>query len=105
LGGVLAAIPAAWMVRHINERTLGIAVGALILLLSLDSVLSLVQPPEQIVLLFRVVAVVVTIALLALAVRRARAESLSDDRADNEALATDTGHEPGRAKSTVRSET
>lgn len=75
LGGVLAAIPAAWMVRHINERTLGIAVGALILLLSIDSVLSLLQPPEQLLLIFRIVGVVVTIVLLALAVMRARAET------------------------------
>lgn len=73
VGGVLAAIPAAWMVRHIDERTLGIAVGALILLLSVDSVLSLLQPPEQILLVLRVVGVVLTIALLAFAVLRARA--------------------------------
>lgn len=74
LGGVLAAIPAAWMVRHINERTLGIAVGALILLLSVDSVLSLLQPPEQILLIVRVIGVVVTLVLLAIAVLRARSE-------------------------------
>lgn len=82
LGGVLAAIPAAWMVRHINERTLGIAVGALILLLSIDSVLSLLQPPEQLLLIFRIVGVVVTIVLLALAVVRARAETALNEAAD-----------------------
>ena len=87
LGGVLAAIPAAWLVRHINERTLGIAVGALILVLSVDSVLSLLQPPEQILLVLRVVGVVVTIALLAFAVWRARGEASSDEPAgDDEAL-------------------
>jgi uncharacterized membrane protein YfcA len=78
LGGVLAAIPAAWMVRHIEERTLGIAVGALILLLSVDSVLSLIQPPEQILLILRVIGVVVTIVLLGLAVIRARAEKAAN---------------------------
>ena len=82
LGGVLAAIPAAWMVRHINERTLGIAVGALILLLSIDSVLTLLQPPEQLLLIFRVVGVMVTIALLALAVLRARAETALNGASD-----------------------
>ena len=82
LGGVLAAIPAAWMVRHINERILGIAVGALVLLLSIDSVLSLLQPPEQLLLIFRIVGVVVTIVLLTLAVMRARAETALDGAAD-----------------------
>jgi uncharacterized protein len=105
LGGVLAAIPAAWMVRHINERTLGIAVGALILLLSVDSVLSLLRPPEQILLVFRVVAVVVTIALLALAVRRARAEAVADDSTGSDELAANAGHQPGPAESTLGSET
>jgi uncharacterized membrane protein YfcA len=75
LGGVLAAIPAAWLVRHINERTLGLAVGALILVLSIDSVLSLLQPPEQLLLIFRVIGVIATIVLLALAVIRARNDS------------------------------
>jgi hypothetical protein len=82
LGGVLAAVPAAWMVRHIDERTLGIAVGALILLLSIDSVLSLMQPPEQILLILRVVGVVVTIALLGFAVMRARAEKAANGAAN-----------------------
>ena len=77
LGGVLAAIPAAWLVRHINERTLGIAVGVLILVLSIDSVLSLLQPPDQILLIFRVVGVVVTVVLLALALLRARSDQVS----------------------------
>ncbi|HUR15906.1 MAG TPA: sulfite exporter TauE/SafE family protein [Candidatus Limnocylindrales bacterium] len=78
IGGVLAAIPAAWLVRHINERTLGIAVGVLILVLSIDSVLSLLQPPEQLLLIFRVVGVVVTVVLLGLALFRARSESNED---------------------------
>ena len=78
LGGVLAAIPAAWLVRHINERTLGIAVGVLILVLSIDSVLSLLQPPEQLLLIFRVVGVIVTVVLLGLALLRARNDSNGD---------------------------
>ncbi len=82
LGGVLAAIPAAWMVRHINERTLGIAVGALILLLSIDSVLSLLQPPEQILLVFRVLGVIVTLVLLGLAVIRARSDTALNGATD-----------------------
>jgi uncharacterized membrane protein YfcA len=105
LGGVLAAIPAAWMVRHINERTLGIAVGALILLLSVDSVLSLLQPPEQLLLVFRVIGVVVTIALLALAVRRARSETVPADPAEDEGAAENARPQPGATKSTVGSET
>ena len=71
LGGVLAAIPAAWLVRHINERTLGVAVGALILMLSVDSFLSLLQVPEGILLAFRVVGAGVTVILLGASVIRA----------------------------------
>jgi uncharacterized protein len=78
LGGVLAAIPAAWLVRHINERTLGIAVGALILVLSIDSVVSLLQPPEDLLLILRVIGVIVTVALLAVAVIRSRSRADSD---------------------------
>jgi uncharacterized membrane protein YfcA len=72
LGGVIAAIPAAWLVRHINERTLGVAVGALILVLSVDSFMSLLQVPEGILLAFRVIGAGITVILLVASVIRAR---------------------------------
>ncbi len=74
LGGVLAAPLAAWLVRHVNERTLGLAVGALILWLSVDSLLTLLNVPEEILLPLRVAGLVVTVALLFVAVIRARRE-------------------------------
>lgn len=72
VGGVLAAVPAAWLVRHINERTLGLAVGVLILLLSIDSLLSLLQTPEWLLMTIRIVGLVITAALMAAAFIRAR---------------------------------
>lgn len=75
IGGVLAAVPAAWLVRHINERTLGIAVGALILLLSADSVLTLLELPQDVLMSVRIVALVVTGVLFAAAFIRGRLKS------------------------------
>lgn len=72
LGGVAAAVPAAWLVRHVNERTLGLAVGALILLLSADSVLSLLQLPEGMLMILRIVGIAVTLSLLAAVYLRSR---------------------------------
>ncbi len=73
VGGVLAAVPAAWLVRHINERSLGIAVGVLILLLSADSVLSLLHLPVEVLTMFRIVGTAVAVLLLGAAVVRGRA--------------------------------
>ena len=73
LGGALAALPAAWLVRHINERTLGLAVGVLILWLSVDSFLSLLQVPDMLLTAFRLVGVGVTFVMLIAAFFRVRA--------------------------------
>jgi hypothetical protein len=72
VGGVVAAVPAAWLVRHINERTLGLAVGVLIVMLSVDSVLSLLQPPEQLLMILRVVGLGLSVALIVAAFVRSR---------------------------------
>jgi len=91
VGGVLAAAPAAWLVRHINERTLGLAVGFLILLLSIDSLLSLLQTPEWLLMIIRIVGLVATGALMAAAFIRARREARDAKTAAAEATADTTG--------------
>lgn len=92
VGGVLAAAPAAWLVRHINERTLGLAVGVLILLLSIDSLLSLLRTPEWLLMIIRIVGLVATAALMAAAFIRARGEARDAKTAAAEAArdATET---------------
>jgi uncharacterized membrane protein YfcA len=91
VGGVLAAVPAAWLVRHLNERTLGIAVGALILLLSADSVLTLLNLPTDLLMAIRVIGLVLTGALFAAAFVRGRMKTRDADRDDDAA----TGDTPG----------
>ena len=73
MGGVIAAPFAAWLVRHVDERTLGIGVGALILLLSADSALSLIRVREDLLMVLRVVSVVVTVIFLGAMMLRSRA--------------------------------
>lgn len=72
LGGLLAAIPAAWLVRHIDDRVLGMGVGVLIVVLSIDSFLSLLAAPEALLWVVRVVGLLLALGLIADAVWRAR---------------------------------
>ena len=81
VGGVLAAVPAAWLVRHVNERSLGIAVGVLILLLSADSVLTLLQLPVEVLTIFRVVGITVAVLLLGASFVRGRSKVAEPDQA------------------------
>jgi uncharacterized membrane protein YfcA len=77
LGGLLAAVPAAWLVKHVDERALGMAVGVLIVFLSVDSVLTLIGAPDVLLWLVRIVGLVVTGALIVSALWRARSQSLA----------------------------
>ena len=88
LGGVLAAPLAAWLVRHVNERTLGIAVGGLILWLSIDNLLTLLNFPEQILLPLRIAGLVVTVVLLFVAVFKTRREQAAERADEAESAAT-----------------
>lgn len=76
-GGLLAAIPAAWLVRHVDDRSLGIGVGVLIIALSIDSVLSLVGAPEALLWVVRIVGLVLTVILIAAALWRARSKAVT----------------------------
>lgn len=75
LGGLIAAVPAAWLVKHVDERFLGLAVGVLIIFLSIDSVLSLIGAPDLLLWIVRVTGLVVTGALFVDALWRARGTS------------------------------
>ena len=77
LGGLLAAVPAAWLVKHVEERSLGMAVGVLIVFLSIDSVLSLIGAPEGLLWLVRIVGLVITFGLMGAALWRARVQHVS----------------------------
>ena len=85
LGGLLAAIPAAWLVRHVDDRALGMAVGILIIVLSIDSVLSLLAAPDVLLWTVRIVGLAVTSVLIATALWRARSNGTAD--ADEEPAA------------------
>jgi len=77
LGGLLAAIPAAWLVKHVDDRALGMGVGVLIIALSIDSFLSLIAAPEPLVWIVRIVGLGLTFLLIADALWRARARSIA----------------------------
>src|SRR5687767_9182143 len=75
LGGLLAAIPAAWLVRHVDDRVLGMAVGVLIVVLSIDIVLSLLEAPDVLLWGLRIGGLVLTVVLIADALWRARSRA------------------------------
>jgi uncharacterized protein len=77
LGGLLAAIPAAWLVKHVDDRALGMGVGVLIIALSIDSFLTLIAAPEPLIWLVRIVGLGLTFILIADALWRARARSVA----------------------------
>ena len=72
IGGLLAAVPAAWLVKHVDERFLGLAVGVLIIFLSIDSVLSLLGAPDLLLWVVRITGLVVTGVLFIDAMWKAR---------------------------------
>src|SRR6187402_2459164 len=72
LGGLLAAIPAAWLVKHVEERALGLGVGVLIISLSIDSFLTLIAAPEPLIWIVRIVGLGLAFLLVIDALWRAR---------------------------------
>jgi uncharacterized protein len=83
LGGLLAAIPAAWLVRHVDDRALGMGVGALIVFLSIDSVLSLMGAPELLLWVLRLGGLIVTMSLLTIALFQTRSRLHEAAEADD----------------------
>ena len=72
LGGLIAAIPAAWLVRHVDDRVLGMGVGVLIVVLSIDSFLTLLAVPEALLWVVRICGLTLTFGLIVDALWRAR---------------------------------
>ena len=82
LGGLLAAIPAAWLVKHVDERALGLGVGVLIIALSIDSFLTLIAAPEPLIWAVRIVGVGLAFLLIAEALWRARSRTADASSAE-----------------------
>jgi uncharacterized membrane protein YfcA len=73
IGGSIAAPVAAWLVRHFDDRALGTAVGALIILLNVDRLLVLLGMDASSVTTVRLVAIAASIAIMAVLIVRGRA--------------------------------
>src|SRR6186997_1708004 len=76
LGGLLAAIPAAWLVKHVDDRALGLGVGVLIISLSIDSFLSLIAAPAPLIWLVRIVGLGLAFLLVIDALWKARSRAV-----------------------------
>lgn len=73
IGGSIAAPVSAWLVRRFDDRALGTAVGALIILLNIDRLLLLFGIDPGIVTVVRFVVVGSAVAIVGLLVLRGRA--------------------------------
>jgi uncharacterized membrane protein YfcA len=82
LGGLLAAVPAAWLVKHVEERALGLGVGVLIIALSIDSFLTLIAAPEPLIWAVRIVGLGLAALLVIEALWRARSRSVEASGAE-----------------------
>jgi hypothetical protein len=82
LGGLLAAIPAAWLVKHVDDRALGLGVGVLIVALSIDSFLTLIAAPDLLIWAVRIGGLGLAFVLVAEALWRARGRSATTTGAE-----------------------
>lgn len=73
IGGSIAAPISAWLVRHFDDRALGTAVGALIILLNVDRILLMVGVAPEVVMTVRVVVVAVSAVIVGVLIARGRA--------------------------------
>jgi uncharacterized membrane protein YfcA len=64
LGGVIAAPLSAWLVSRMNDQVLGTGVGALIIFLNVDRVLSLMGVDPSVGLGIRVVVIIATVLVI-----------------------------------------
>jgi uncharacterized protein len=72
IGGSIAAPVAAWLVRKFDDRALGTAVGALIILLNVDRLLVLLGMDASLVTTVRFIAIAGAAAIIALLIWRGR---------------------------------
>ncbi len=73
VGGSIAAPISAWLVRRFDDRALGTAVGALIIVLNIDRLLLLFGADAAIVTMVRLVAVGSAVAIIGVLIWRGRA--------------------------------
>jgi len=73
IGGSIAAPVSAWLVRRFDDRALGTAVGALIIVLNIDRLLLLFGVDAALVTMVRLGAVGLAVAIVAVLVWRGRA--------------------------------
>jgi uncharacterized membrane protein YfcA len=78
-GGVVAAPLAAWLVKHLPARVLGVAAGGLILVTNSKTVLESLGAPGTTVALTALVLAVVWVALIVCAVRQERRARAVDE--------------------------
>ncbi|HUR15905.1 MAG TPA: sulfite exporter TauE/SafE family protein [Candidatus Limnocylindrales bacterium] len=73
IGGSIAAPVSAWLVRSFDDRALGTAVGAVIILLNVDRILLMFGVDTAIVTLVRVLVIAASIAIIGALIARGRA--------------------------------
>lgn len=79
IGGGIAAPISAWLVRHFDDRALGIAVGALIIVLNIDRLMVLFGADPAVVTTVRLVAVASAVAIVGILIVRGRVSGSSED--------------------------
>ena len=87
VGGVVAAPVAAWLVRHLAPRVLGVAAGGLIVLTNIDTIVKALGGTGAAELAVAVVVGVVWVTLVAWAVKQERLARELDVELDGEKVA------------------
>jgi uncharacterized protein len=78
IGGSIAAPVSAWLVRSFDDRALGTAVGAVIVLLNVDRILLLFGVPGDVVTVVRVAVICASLAIVVALVVRGRSKSAAE---------------------------
>ena len=87
VGGVVAAPFAAWLVRHLAPRVLGVAAGGLIVLTNIDTIVKALGGTGAVELAVAVVVAVVWVTLVVWAVNQERLARELDPELDGEKVA------------------
>ena len=87
VGGVVAAPFAAWLVRHLAPRVLGVAAGGLIVLTNIDTIVKALGGTGAVELAVAVVIAVVWVTLVVWAVKQERLARELDPELDGEKVA------------------
>ena len=87
VGGVVAAPFAAWLVRHLAPRVLGVAAGGLIVLTNIDTIVKAFGGTGAVELAVAVVVAVVWVTLVVWAVKQERLARELDPELDGEKVA------------------